>query len=47
MKELFEITEKLSFPVLWKFCVFMPDFHNSGNTGEREKLCDNAFTDEH
>ena len=47
MKELCEIVEKKSFPVLWKFDVFMPDFHISGNTGERGNLCDNAFTDEH
>ena len=25
----------------------MPDFHISGNTGERGDLCDNALTDEH
>ena len=47
VKELFEIAKKYSFPVLWKFDVFMPDFHISGNTGERENLCDNTFTDEH
>ena len=47
MKELFEIMEKQTFLVLWKFCVFMPDFHISGNMGERGKLCDNDFTDEH
>ena len=34
------------FPVLWKFDVLMPDFHISGNTGERGILCDNHFTDE-
>ena len=47
VKKLVEITEKQSFPVLWKFDVFMPDFHNSRNTGERRNLCDNAYTDEH
>ena len=44
MKELFEIMEKQSFPVLWKSCVFIPDFHISGNTGGRDFMCDNGFT---
>ena len=44
VKELFEITEKQSFPVLWKFYVFVPDFHISGNTGGRDFMCDNDFT---
>ena len=44
VKELFEITEKQSFPVLWKFDVFMPDFHISGNTEGKDFMCNNGFT---
>ena len=36
-------TFQSKIPLLWKIKIFKPNFHNSGNTGERDFICDNGF----